>query len=783
MKIPLSWLKKHLDFTCSIEELCHHLTDLGFEVESIESGDHLKPFIVAEIIEFEKHPNADKLNVCMVNNGMKIIQIVCGASNVKAGMKTVLAPIDAIIPNGGFTIKKSNIRGIESNGMMCSASELNLNDKTNGIIELDNSYIVGENFASQAGLDDVIIDIKITPNRADALSIIGIARDLSARNIGDLIQYNPDISEIKKTNIPVQIKSDNICKGIQYIKITNIKNNKTPDWIVKSLQKIGISSKNAVVDILNYIMFDIGQPMHAYDADKISGEFEVVKIIDKTTFKALNGNSYNIKPNSIAIKDGKSQEIIAIAGIMGSENSAISDDSKNIYIECGNFNPVNISLTGQGANLQTDARFRFERGVDSNLIEKAIDMAINLINEICKPDEISTSKYKSQDCNYVKIDPIILNISKVKKLLGVEIESETIMQILSKLNFAPYLSSNTVTCKIPSWRYDISNENDIIEEIIRVYGYDKIPEETYFTRHVISHHDKIFDTHNKYRKIATILGYDEILSYSFNKFDNGCSISIFNPISSDMKFMRTSTIDSLMENLQHRINIGENFVNIFELGMVFHGCDIESQIYSMSGIRFNKKSDTDLHSKNISVDIFDVKTDLYKILGNDNFEIRPHQTESKMFHPYKTFDVMQNGYKIATFGQIHPMYLENLGIKHNVVFFDIPNLSSISTSKDKKLRADNNLMSISKEMSFILSNNTKISNFINTIMDSSKSILSIIIKDIYRDEKIGLGNFSISIDAKIHQDKIMNSEEIGYILSKINENVKDKCNGILRGSL
>jgi phenylalanyl-tRNA synthetase beta chain len=783
MKIPLSWLKKHLNFSCNVDELCHHLTDLGFEVESIENGDHLKPFIVAEIIEFEKHPNADKLNVCKVNNGSEITQIVCGASNVKKNMKTVLAPIGAVIPNGGFMIKKSNIRGIESNGMMCSASELNLDDKTNGIIELDNSFIVGESFSSQAGLDDVIIDIKITPNRADALSIMGIARDLSARNIGDLIHLNPNISGAKKTNIPVEIKSDNICKSIQYIKLTNIKNNETPDWIAKPLQKIGISSKNAVIDILNYIMFDIGQPMHAYDADKISGDFEVVKTGERATFKALNGNSYNIKSNSIIIKDGKSQETIAIAGIIGSEKSAISDNSKNIYIECGNFNPIDISIAGQGVNLQTDARFRFERGVDANLIEKAIDMAINLINDICKPDEISTSEYKSQDCNYATTDNITLNVSKIKKLLGVEIESETIMHILSKLSFSPNLSSGAITCKIPSWRYDISNENDIIEEIIRVYGYDKIPEETYFKRHIISHHDRTFDTHNKYRKVATILGYDEILSYSFNKLDNGNSISIFNPISSDMKFMRTSILDSLMENLQHRINIGENFVNIFELGKVFHGCDIESQIYSMSGIRFNKKSESDLHNKNTSIDIFDVKTDLYKIIGDSDFEIRQHQTESKMFHPYKTFDVMQNGYKIATFGQIHPIYLDDLGIKHDVVFFDIPNLSSISISKDVKSGVDNNLMSISKEMSFILSDDTKISSFINAIMDSSKSILSIIVKDIYRDEKMGLGNFSISIDAKIHQDKIMNSEEIGYILSKINENVKDKCNGILRGSL
>jgi phenylalanyl-tRNA synthetase beta chain len=782
MKIPLSWLKKHLDLTCSIEELCHHLTDLGFEVESIENGDHLKPFIVAEIVEFEKHPNADKLNICKVNNGNEIIQIVCGASNVKAGMKTVLAPIDSIIPNGGFAIKKSNIRGIESNGMMCSASELNLDDKTNGIIELNSSYIVGQNFASQADLDDVIIDIKITPNRADALSIMGIARDLSARNIGEIIPDQMQITDAKNINIPIEIKSENICNGIQYLKINNIKNSKTPDWITKSLQKIGVSSKNAIVDILNYVMFDIGQPMHAYDADKISGEFDVVKTSKQLAFKALNGNQYNIKPESVVIQDRKSQEIIAIAGIMGSENSAISDDSKNIYIECGNFNPVDISLTGQGMSIQTDARFRFERGVDPNLTKKAINIAINLINEICKPDEIFISEYISQECNYIKTNYIVLSISKIKKLLGFEIDLQIIMQILSKLSFSPEITTDVTKCKVPSWRYDISNENDIIEEIIRVYGYDKIPEETYFKRHNISFHDKTFDNHNNYRKISTILGYDEILSYSFNKFNNGNSISIFNPISSDMKFMRTSILDSLLENIQNRINIGESSINIFEIGRVFHGCEIEKQIYSMSGIRYNKKSESDLHNKNTSVDIFDVKTDLYKMLGCYDFEIQPHQN-SKMFHPYKTFDVIQDRSKIATFGQIHPMHLNTLGIKHDVVFFDIPNLSNIPTSAGKKFKIDNNLMIISKEMSFILSDDIRISDFITSVMTSSRFLSSLIIKDIYRDEKIGLGYFSISIDVKIHQDKIMTSDEIGHILSNINESVKNKCNGTLRGSL
>ncbi|MFN7039259.1 MAG: phenylalanine--tRNA ligase subunit beta, partial [Alphaproteobacteria bacterium] len=470
MKFTLNWLKEYLDTNATLEEICNKLTMIGLEVEEvIDKSLELKDFIIAEIISAEQHPNAEKLRVCKVNNGKEILQIVCAAPNARAGIKVVLAPIGAIIPANGMIIKKSKIRDVESEGMMCSLPELKIEGENNGtIIELDTDAKPGDNFVKYAELDDAVIEIVITANRGDCLGVYGVARELAAAGLGELKEINyKEYSADSASLINVEVKSD-LCPAYYGLYFSDIDNNKELEEYAKRLEAIGVKSHSPIVDITNYISYCYGRPSHAYDADKIKGNIIVRSAKKDEKFKSLADIDYNLT-DELVIAD--EEKVLALAGIIGGANSACTEDTKNIFVEIALFDSISIAKTGRKFVIDTDARYKFERKLDPLFLDTSANIFYQILTS-----ELNAKAHKIIKAVSGEFKPkhIQFNIDKIESMGGMNIPNETICDILSKLGFKFIQNGNILDLTIPSWRNDIGIEADIVEEVLRIYGYDNL---------------------------------------------------------------------------------------------------------------------------------------------------------------------------------------------------------------------------------------------------------------------------------------------------------------------
>ncbi len=792
MRFTLSWLKNFLQTTKTAEEIIEGLNKIGLEVEEVVNQyETYKAFIIAEILSATPHPEADKLRVCQVNNGKEILQIVCGAPNARAGIKVVLAPIGTVIPSNSLKIKQSKIRNVDSCGMMCSYSELSLGEDHNGIIELDEHYKVGDSFAKTHGLDDVIIEVSITPNRGDCLGVYGIARDLAAAGFGNLKELNlAPIAGNFKSPINVEIKTDNCPKYIgRYF--NNIINGDSPLWIQKLLKSVGQKPISALVDITNYFTLTYGRPMHVFDADLISN-IEVRNAKNGEEFEALNDKTYQLNEGDLVLSS--KDKVIGLAGIIGEKQSEVSRNTKNIFLEIGIFDQNSVIKAARAHQIDTDAKYRFERKVDREFMETSLHLATSMIIEICKgtPSE-------SIIIEKGKFTPIELNfpLSMLKKKLGIDYEKTRVIEILKALGFNVKDLVDSLNLTVPSWRHDISICEDIVEEIARIDGYDKIASEKLPDIGFATLDSK---QRNLYRisRYTASLGLNEVVTWSFMNskkaalFDNlKDELYIKNPISSELDYVRNSIIPNLLDVLEKNQNRGINNLKIFELASCFKGIQPEQQIPTLAGLRSGFNHQKNHYNDQREVDVFDVKADIFNIINELGFDPYKLQYDvknlPKYYHPGRASALVIGKNIIGYFGQVHPQILNSYGIKHNVVIFELF-IDDIPTPKPKHGRKGNIIISdfqeVGRDFAFIIDRKIEIDSIVKSISQIDKKLIrSVNLFDIYMGKNIDEDKKSIAFNVKIQaDDRTLTDSEIEVLSNKIIETTIAKTNGILRSA-
>ena len=801
MKITYDWLKDHLQTKNSENQLIKKLTDIGLEVESVESTSlDLEKFLVSKVIKIEKHPNADRLKVCEVDIGKKkIVKVVCGASNVKEGLLTIYAPPGAIIPKNKMKLVVTEIRGVTSFGMLCSESELNLSDESDGICELNKNQfksMIGKKYFTKKSSN--LIDLSITPNRPDCLGVRGIARDLATTGFGKLKQNK--VSKIQSKNkqkigIKILKEKDQGCTTFGSCLLTNVKNKESPKWLKDKLISIGQKPISAIVDITNYVMIDLNRPLHAYDADKIQKGIVVRNSKKGETFVALDKKEYRLEEGMCVISDNGG--VLGLGGIIGGTRSGTELYTKNVLIESAYFNPRSIRKTSKQLNIDTDAKFRFERGIDPLSIEEGLIKAVNLIKEICGGE---ISKIDIQKLNRFKEKYINFEIELFKKISGFKIPNKQILKILNNLGFKIKENKNFLKLKVPSWRPDIEQAIDIVEEIVRIYGYDKIEKIDPIkvrSKPTLNKTQKLF--HFLQRSIAT-KGYQESITWSFtdSKINDlfkvsSKNIEIVNPISSDLNVLRNSIFSNLTMYLNKNLDRGAKDLALFEIGPIFHGPNPGDQETVIGGLRSGKISRLSWIEKERKVDIFDVKKDVIQTFveaGYNKSEFEVDDQAPAYYHPGKSGRIFLNNNKdqvAAYFGEIHPNILKKLDIKTESlvgfeIFLDNLNISK-KTLNDQKLKFEvSDYQKSDRDFSFIVDKNVKSQDLINAISGIDKNLISNIkVFDFYEGNNIPENQKSIAISVTIQSfEKTLNDNDLEKINKLIIETVENKTGAKIR---
>ena len=647
MKITSNWLKEHLDTKLDENQIIEKLTDVGLEVESVEkqSGE-FDDFIVAKILKAEKHPDADKLKVCDVDVGKENpVKVVCGAPNAIEGLLTIYAPPGSVIPKNQMKLVVSKIRGVSSYGMLCSESELNLSDESDGITELSSKKYeksIGKSYFSKSNSN--LIDLSITPNRPDCLGVRGIARDLAASGFGKLknLKGKKIKSNVKQTlKVKINKEKNQACSSFGSCLITNVKNTESPKWLKDKLVSIGQKPISAIVDITNYVMLDINRPLHAYDADKIDKGIVVRNSKSGEEFTALDNKNYKLDDGMCVISDNKG--VLGLGGIIGGTRSGTEFDTKNILLESAYFEPRSIRSTSKKLNLDTDAKFRFERGIDPLSIQDGLNKAALLIKEICGGE---ISKIDIQTIETVKAKTIKFDTNLFEKITGFKISIKEMVKILEDLGFKIKKEKKHLKLTIPTWRPDISQEIDIVEELVRITGYDKIKTIDPIkerNKSTLTQSQKLF--HFLQRAIAS-KGYLEAITWSFtdsnynNHFrDQNDEIKIVNPISSELGVLRNSIFSNLIMYMNKNLDRGFKDLSIFEIGPIFTGSNPGEQNTVVCGLSAGKRSRLSWNEKERNVDVFDVKRDVVQTLVEAGYNSDKFFIDSETpnyYHPGKS---------------------------------------------------------------------------------------------------------------------------------------------------
>ena len=801
MKITTDWLKDHLDTTLNENQIIEKLTDVGLEVESVEkqSGE-LDDFIVAKILKAEKHPNADRLRVCDVDIGLDSpAKVVCGALNAQEGLLTIYAPPGAVIPKNQMKLVVSKIRGVTSYGMLCSESELNLSDNSEGITELSLSKFkdkIGESYFPINNLN--VIDISITPNRADCLGIRGIARDLAAAGSGELkkpkvIKFTQDGKQT--VNIQIKNEEDQACKVFGSCLITGVKNTESPDWLKEKIISIGQKPISAIVDVTNYVMFDLNRPLHAYDVDKIDKGIVVRNSKKNETFKALDNKDYKLEDGMCVISDASG--VLGLGGIIGGNRSGTELDTKNVLIESAYFSPRLIRKSSKILNIDTDAKFRFERGIDPLSIEQGLEKAANLIQEICggKLSEFDVQKIEDYEKKSLKFNP-----SLFQKITGIEIKNDEILKILKELGFEAKEEKKYLELKIPTWRPDISQSIDIVEEIIRIKGYDKIkmiePEKVR-KKKTLNKKQRLF--HFLQRAVAS-KGYLEAITWSFTDsninelfIEKNKEIKIVNPISADLNVLRSSIFSNLIIHLNKNLGRGFKDLSIFEIGPTFYGKKPGEQQTVVGGLKSGKLFRQNWLEKERLVDVFDIKSDVVQSLvesGYDKDKLYIDTETPSYYHPGKSGRIFLNKSKdkvVAFFGDIHPNILKKLDIKVEAlvgfeIFLDNIKQQKKSLKDQKTNHKFSDFQKSERDFAFILDKSFPVQELIEVISNVDKNLIKAVkVFDVYEGKNIPENKKSIALNVTIQSsDKTLSEDDLNKINQLIISSVESKIDAKIR---
>ncbi len=782
MKFTLDWLKDHLETSKDLKTITDTLTNIGLEIESVEDKSEVfKNFTVAEVIKAEKHPNADKLKVCKVKTINGEFQVVCGAPNARNGMLGIFAPENSYIPGTDLHLKKTKIRGVESCGMLVSEREMGISDEHDGIIEIKDNFKIGDKFSKIFKLDEPIIEINLTPNRSDCLSVRGIARDLAAAGIGKLKELKfKKIKDNFKSPIKwkKQFKNNKLCPGVAGRYFKNVKNVESPIWLQKRLKAIGLRPISALVDITNYVTFDLGRPLHVYDADKVSGNLTMRLAQNNEECLALNEVNYKCDEEMIIISDDD-KKLHGIGGVMGGLNSGCSMNTKNVFLEVALFDPISVTKTGRKLNLQSDARYRFERGIDTESIYWGVEAASQMINDLCGGE---ASEYVSSEINIEKREVISFNTNMVKTFGGIEIQIKDQVKILKSLGFIVKELNSNLEIEIPTFRPDIVGEADIVEEIVRIYGFDKIPLKNINYEEIKKETlNNFIKTFHKIKKIIASKGYSEVVTWSFMdahkaKIISNETISLKNPISSDLNTMRPSTIPNLLEAINQNKARMYPSAKIFEVGPNFSKSLSDLQENVATSIAYGLSDESNWLSNNKNSDVFSTKADLFSILTSLNVpteNLLYEKISGLIYHPGKSSSLRLGKNKIANFGEIHPILLKNMDISLKVFGFEIflENISQFQENKSSSRGAfiNNPYQMVERDFAFLFPKEINANEIIKKIKKVDKNLIQkVTIFDVFEGDKLPENKKSIALRVLMQpQDKTFSDQEIESLSNQI----------------
>ena len=803
MKFTLSWLKNHLETTASLDEILYALTDLGLEVEGVENpGERLGAFSIGYVKTAEKHPDADKLNVCMVDTGKETTQIICGAPNARAGIKVVVASPGTYVPGIDTTISVGKIRGIESHGMMCSEREMELSEEHNGIIELDEDAVVGSRFvdylaAKDPSVVDPVIEIAITPNRPDALGVRGIARDLAARGLGTLKAR--DVEPVKgsfPSPINVSIASDTAdgCPVFCGRVIKGVKNGPSPAWLQNCLKAIGLRPISTLVDITNFFTYDRNRPLHVFDADKVKGDLRVHRAAGGEVIAALDDKSYTLGSGMMVISDENGPE--SIAGIVGGAATGCTEETVNVFLESAYWDPVTIAHTGRALKVNSDARYRFERGVDPAFTPEGLEHATRMILDLCggEASDVVVAGAVPDVSRAYRLDT-----DRVQSLVGMEIAPETQRATLEALGFV--LDGDMA--QVPSWRPDVMGEADLVEEVARIASLTKLVGKP-LARATTGVPTAILTPMQKRETIArrtmAALGYNECVTYSFIDqasaalFGGGTDATrLENPISTEMSHMRPDLLPGLLQAAARNQARGFADLALFEVGPAFHGGEPEEQHVQATGLLVGATAPRDTFGSRRMVDVFDVKADAEAVLSaiGAPAKVMIQRNAPDWWHPGRSGQ-MSLGPKniLCVYGEVHPKVLKEMDVKGPAVAFTIyvanpPAPKSKTMTRPALVLRD--LQAVERDYAFVVDKGVEALTLVNAAAGADKVLIEAVrVFDEFTGEKaeaqMGAGKKSLAISVRLQPtDKTLTEKDIEEVSAKIVEKVGKATGGVLRG--
>ncbi|WP_370322896.1 phenylalanine--tRNA ligase subunit beta [Oricola sp.] len=801
MKFTLSWLKDHLETDATLGEIVEKLTAIGLEVEAVDDKAAFNPFVIARVLTAEQHPDADRLRVLSVDTGDgKPIQVVCGAPNARAGLVGAFAAPGTYVPGIDVTLSVGKIRGVESHGMMCSERELQISDAHTGIIDLPEDAPVGTSFAAYAGLDDPVIEIGLTPDRADCTGVSGIARDLAAAGLGTL--KTPDVKPASGNGacpVKVTIKDAELCPGFALRMVKGVKNGPSPAWMQQRLIAIGLRPISALVDITNYVTMDRGRPLHVFDANKVAGNLVVRRAKDGETVLALDEREYELTSEMCVIADDNGVE--SIAGIMGGEHSGCDENTTDVLIESALWNPMNIARTGRDLGIITDARYRFERGVDPEFMVGGMELATQLVLDLCggEPTEPEVIGYEVYAPKVIKFP-----FAEVKRLVGIEVPSQEQVGIFKRLGFGVEGSGVEADVSVPSWRmYDVEGKADLVEEVMRIHGEDNIDPQP--LPGLGSVNAKILTTLQIRTRLAkralAVRGIMESVSWSFipaahaELFGGGANaLKLANPIAADMSDMRPSLLPGLLAAAQRNADQGIGDVALFEVGATYEGDTPEAQRRVAGGIRRGTAAlaggGRHWAGNGEPVGVFDAKADALAVLEAAGAPVANLQIERgapDWYHPGRS-GVIKLGPKVVLghFGEFHPKALEALDVSGALCGFEVF-IDAIPESKRKATRTKAKLeispfQMLRRDYAFVVEKDVTAATLVRAVSGADKKLITgVNVFDIFEGASLGEGKKSVALEVSIQPvERTLTDEDLEALSAKIVGNV-EKVGGVLRG--
>ncbi len=789
MKFSENWLRTYVNPPCTSDELAHALTMAGIEVENVESvAPDFEKIVVAEVVAIERHPEADRLKICSVNIGVKgndPLQIVCGASNVDVGVKIPCALIGATL--SGLIIKKTKLRGVESSGMLCSAKELGINEANEGLLLLPEDAPVGMSFRDYYELNDKLFTLNLTPNRADCLGLSGIAREVSAITETELVSL--EITPVHHTiddAMDVHVTLPEACPLYcgRIIREINL-DVSTPLWLKQRLERSGIRSINPIVDITNYVLLETGQPMHAFDLAKLNGSIQIRYAQSTERLQLLNGNQVELTTDMLIVADA--YKPLALAGIMGGMDSGVTLGATDIFLECAFFSPNVISGKSFRLGFNTDSAYRFERGVDFAMTRSALERATSLIVTICggKVGPITEKKYELP-----QRVPVIVRTDRVKRVLGIDINQQQIMNIFNRLGFIFSVEANVFSVIPPTYRFDLTIEEDFIEELARIYGYDCIPTSFPYANMAMLAASETGQFLYALKGVLTARDYQEVINYSFvdatwekDFSDNNDLIYLKNPIASQMSVMCSTLIGGLISNLQFNLNRKQARVRLFEIGACFtrdRDTNDYKQIEKLAGLCYGDAVTEQWGIAARAIDFYDVKSDIDALFRGKkvlDFRIFNHPA----LHPGKSASIHMENVQVGWLGELHPRWQKKYNLPRSVVLFEL-DLNVFMTDSQPTVKEISKFPPVRRDIAIVVDNTITVQSLLDCMYEKKLPLISdIALFDIYRGKEMDKTKKSLAFRVLLQDtQKTLTDEEADFVMKNLMSALENKFGAVLR---